>query len=219
MPRRLNLPDSASVATPDTAGKLFAPSAARNVAPLIDALKDLLPAEGEVLEIASGTGQHIAAYAEAFPALTWRPTEIDTTRRASIQAYVNESSLTNLAAPQDLDATAPGWAAQVGAPDVILLSNLLHLISTTEAQTLIAEAAKALAPGGQLLIYGPFKRDGVLVSEGDQRFDADLRAQDPEIGYKSDTDVDAFATSHGLSKGTLTEMPANNLLLQQKKPL
>ncbi|MDA5556593.1 DUF938 domain-containing protein [Shimia sp. MMG029] len=219
MPRRLNLPDSASVATPDAHGKLYAPSAARNVAPLIDALAELLPAEGEVLEIASGTGQHIAAYAEAFPALTWRPTEIDATRRASIQAYVDESSLTNLSAPQDLDATAPGWATQVGAPNAILLSNLLHLISTAEAQTLISEAAKALHPGGQLLIYGPFKRDGVLVSDGDQRFDADLRAQDPEIGYKSDHEIAAIALSHGLSGGTITEMPANNLLLQYKKPL
>lgn len=219
MPRRLNLPDSASVATPDAAGKLFAPSAARNVAPLIEALTPLLPAKGRVLEIASGTGQHIAAYAQAFPTLTWQPTEIDATRRASIQAYVDDTTLTNLCAPQDLDATAPGWAAQVEAMDVILLSNLLHLISTAEAQILIAEAAKALAPGGLLLLYGPFKRDGVLVSEGDQRFDADLRGQDPEIGYKSDTDIAAIAAAVGLGAQVPTEMPANNLLLQFAKPL
>lgn len=217
MPRRLNLPDSASVATPDAEGKLFAPSAARNVAPLIDTLRPLLPDQGLVVEIASGTGQHIAAYAEAFPTLTWQPTEIDPSRRASIAAYVAEADHSNLRPPQALDATTPGWAKQSGTPAVILLSNLLHLISTTEAQILISEAAEALPSGGQLLIYGPFSRDGVLVSDGDQRFDADLRAQDPEIGYKSDKEVMRWGEVQGLTTQKSIEMPANNLLIQWAK--
>ncbi|CUH54038.1 DUF938 domain-containing protein [Shimia marina] len=217
MPRRLNLPDSASVATPDTAGKLFAPSAARNVTPLIDALAPLLPASGQVVEIASGTGQHIVAYAKAFPALIWQPTEIDASRRASIQAYVGETNLANLRPPQALDATAPGWSQDVSAPDVILLANLLHLISSKEAEVLISEAAKALSSGGHLLMYGPFKRNGQLVSEGDQRFDADLRNQDPEIGYKSDVDLADFAATRALLLAQTIEMPANNLLIKFTK--
>ncbi len=219
MPRRLNLPDSASVATPDTAGKLFAPSAARNLSPLIEALGPLLPKTGQALEIASGTGQHIVAYAVAFPTIDWQPSEVDAARRASIAAYVAESGHSNLAPPQELDATAPGWAKDIAPKDVILLSNLLHLISTEEAEILVSEASKALAPGGQLLIYGPFKRNGVLVSEGDQRFDHDLRSQDPEIGYKSDTQIDAIAQHAGLTTTPQNEMPANNLLLHYQKPL
>ncbi len=218
MPRRLNLPDSASVAHPDTAGKLFAPSAARNVGPLTDALRTILPSHGTILEIASGTGQHVTAYAAAFPDLLWQPSEVDPIRRASIAAHIAETSAENIAPPISLDATGPGWHAEVASFDAILLSNLLHLISTEEAETLIAEAAQSLAPNGRLAIYGPFKRGGVLVSDGDAAFDASLRDQDPEIGYKSDEEIAKIGALHGLSIGAQIEMPANNLILVWQKP-
>ncbi len=218
MPRRLNLPDSASVATPDSGGKLFAPSAARNTEPLTKALAELVPPQGRALEIASGTGQHIVSYAKAFPQVTWQPTEIAEDRIASIAAYLSEAGLPNVQAPLFLDATAPGWGGTSGPVDMILLSNLLHLISQIEAEALIAEATKALAPGGCLVVYGPFSRDGVLVSDGDKEFDQSLRAQDPEIGYKSDVAIQAFGASCGLTPNKPIEMPANNLLLTWQAP-
>jgi len=218
MPRRLNLPDSASVATPDSGGKLFAPSAARNTEPLTKALAEIIPTQGHALEIASGTGQHIVSYATAFPQITWQPTEVAEDRIASIAAYLSEAALTNVQAPILLDATAPGWGSNSSPVDLILLSNLLHLISQAEAEVLISEAAKALAPGGCLAIYGPFSRDGVLVSDGDVQFDQSLRAQDPEIGYKSDADIQSFGATCGLSPNKAVEMPANNLLLTWRAP-
>ena len=218
MPRRLNLPDSASVATPDEGGKLFAPSAARNVTPLVDALQKIAPNKGAALEIASGTGQHVAAYARAFPQLNWHPTEIAPERIASIEAYLTEAALPNVAQPQILDATSPKWSDGIRSFEFVLLSNLLHLISRPEANILLSEAAKALAPSGTLAIYGPFSRNGTLVSAGDQDFDASLRAQDPEIGYKSDTDVLAIGQTHGLQSKEPIEMPANNLMLVWQKP-
>jgi len=213
MPRRLNLPDSASVATPDSGGKLFAPSAARNTEPLTKALADFVPPHGRALEIASGTGQHIVSYAKAFPQVMWQPTEVAEDRIASITAYLSEAALTNVQAPLLLDATAPGWGGTSGPAGLILLSNLLHLISQAEAEVLISEAAQALAPGGCLVIYGPFSRDGVLVSDGDVQFDQSLRTQDPEIGYKSDTAIQSFGASCGMTPNQPIEMPANNLLL------
>jgi len=213
MPRRLNLPDSASVATPDSGGKLFAPSAARNSEPLTQALAPFVPPSGRALEIASGTGQHVVAYAQAFPGTQWQPTEVDPNRITSIAAYLAEAALTNVQAPILLDATAPGWGLHTGPVDLILLSNLLHLISQPEAEVLISEATQALAPGGCLAIYGPFSRDGVLISDGDVQFDASLRAQDPELGYKSDTAIRDFGASCGLEPKGANEMPANNLLL------
>lgn len=213
MPRRLNLPDSASVATPDSGGKLFAPSAARNTEPLTKALTEFVPPQGRALEIASGTGQHIISYAKAFPQVTWQPTEVAEDRIASIAAYLSEASLTNVETPIPLDATAPGWGGTSGPVDLILLSNLLHLISQAETEVLISEASQALAPGGYLAIYGPFSRDGVLVSDGDVQFDQSLRTQDPEIGYKSDVGIRSFGATCGLSPNKAIEMPANNLLL------
>jgi len=213
MPRRLNLPDSASVATPDNGGKLFAPSAARNTEPLIKALADFVPVHGRALEIASGTGQHIISYATAFPHVTWQPTEVAENRIASISAYISEAGLPNVQSPILLDATAPGWGSLSDPAGLILLSNLLHLISQSEAEVLIAEAAKALTPDGCLAIYGPFSRNGGLVSEGDVEFDQSLRAQDPEIGYKSDVAIQTVGSAYGLTPNKAIEMPANNLLL------
>ena len=94
---------------------------------------------------------------------------------------------------------------------MIYLVNLLHLISTRECLTLISEAAQALTPDGCLILYGPFMRGGALTSAGDQRFDATLRASDPQIGYKDDQDIIAALRTAGLAAIDVHNMPANNL--------
>lgn len=218
MPRRHTLPETASVAEPGAGDKLFAPSAARNVAPITEALRAIAPSRGRALELASGTGQHVTGFARAMPGLVWQPTEIDPARRRSIDAHVTEAALPNLRPALPLDATAPGWGAKHGAQDLIVLINLLHLISTPEARTLIAEAAQALATGGCLVLYGPFLRDGQATSEGDARFHASLRAQDPEIGYKDLADVTGWISAAGLIAPGIRRMPANNLLLAARFP-
>lgn len=211
MPRRLNLPDSASVAQPDAGGKLYAPSAGRNAAAICDLVARFAPTSGAALEIASGTGQHSVALARALPDVTWQPTEIDAARRDSIDAYVAEAGLGNIRAAISLDATSAGWAESQLPRDLIFLSNLLHLVSAGEAQTLVGEAAKALGPNGVLIIYGPFRRKGGLTSDGDVAFDAALRAQDPEIGYKADQEVIGWGANAGLEPVATVAMPANNL--------
>lgn len=213
MPRRLNLPDSASVATTDAQGRLFAPSAARNADAICQVIAGLNLPAGAALELASGTGQHICALARRFRHMTWQASEIDAARRSSITSYMADANLSNIAPVIALDATAAGWGKQQPKARLILLCNLLHLISENEAKTLISEAALALAPGGYLMIYGPFKRDRQLISAGDQTFDASLRAQDPEIGYKNDHHVINCGTAAGLQHRDSIEMPANNLSL------
>ena len=145
MPHRLSLPGTASIAQAADGGKLFAPSAARNAAPITEALTGVAPAQGTALEIASGTGQHVVGFARAMPGLTWQPSEIDPARRASIDAHVVEAALGNLRPALALDATAPGWGAAHGFQALIVVVNLLHLISTPEARVLIREAAAALS--------------------------------------------------------------------------
>ncbi|NVK16584.1 MAG: DUF938 domain-containing protein [Rhodobacteraceae bacterium] len=216
MPVR-SVPGAASVAEPQ-GGKLFAPSAARNAGAICDLLAQVAPPQGRALELASGTGQHVIEYATRLPGLIWQPTEVDTARRTSIQAYTDEAGLTNIALPAALDATAPGWGAEHAGQDLIVLVNLLHLISAGEARTLIREAAAALAPGGRFVIYGPFMRGGDLISEGDRALHTAITANDPETGYKDDAEVIRWLQAAGLELVQTKDMPANNLALVSEKP-
>lgn len=210
------LPPTASVAEPDGTGRLFAPAAERNAQAIGDLLAEVAPPQGRALELASGTGQHVASFARRFPGLHWQPTEPDADRRASIDTYTQ--GIPNVAPAIDLDACAPGWSTGHAGQNLILLVNLLHLISASEAETLIAETAKALAPGGTFVLYGPFKRGGTLTSPGDESFHASLIASDPAIGYKDDFDTMDLLQSAGLEMALVMEMPANNLALIARRP-
>ena len=119
----------------------------------------------------------------------------------------------------ELDATAPGWGATHAGQDMILLVNLLHLVSTPEAKILIREVGQALSPQGRFVLYGPFLRDGETTSDGDRQFDASLRAQYPEIGYKDDWDVIDWIHGSGMDLVQVIEMPANNLAFVAQRPV
>ncbi len=211
MPKRMNLPDAASVAASLGDGRLHAPSAARNLGAITDVLRAHGPKSGSALEIASGTGQHIVGFAGALPGVIWHPSDVDAARRASVDAWAREAGLRNLRPARDLDATTSGWGAGAGPQDLIYLGNLLHLISTPEARTLINEVVAALAPEGCFILYGPFLRNGATTSEGDAAFDASIRAADPELGYKNDRDLSAWLVQAGLARIQRVDMPANNL--------
>lgn len=216
MPKRV-IPSVEGYAGPDQGAKLFAPAAARNAEALGDVLERLVPTRGRALELASGTGQHAVAFARRLPGLEWQPSEIDAARRASVDAYVAEAGLANIAPAVALDATAPGWGAALGGHALVLLSNLLHLVSREEAETLIGEAAQALVPGGLFVVYGPFLRGGVPTSEGDARFHASILAQDPDAGYKDAEAVLEMMAEAGLERIEVVEMPANNLCLVARR--
>lgn len=211
MSRDLNLPDSAATAAPSEDGRMFAPSAARNVMDIAALVADFAPSAGKALELASGTGEHIVIFAHRMPGLTWQPTDIDAARRVSVDAHAAVAGLGNLRPALALDVTERGWGQTNQGQDLIVLVNLLHLISVDEAKTVIAEAAQALAPGGVFIFYGPFLRDGKTTSEGDATFNASLIAQDPSIGYKDDWDVIEWVQANWLDLVLVVEMPANNM--------
>lgn len=211
-----NLPPSASVTTPVDGAKLSAPSALRNLPAILELLQTHAPERGRALEIASGTGQHVTALARALPAIEWYPTELAAERIASIDAYGAEAQLANLHPAAMLDASNAGWAAKLVAYDLVYLGNLLHLISGEAAHTVLTEAAHALAPGGTAIFYGPFRRNGTLTSDGDAKFDAQLRGADPAIGYKDDAWVEEVLTGCDL-RVTVAPMPANNLAFVAQK--
>jgi SAM-dependent methyltransferase len=206
--RRLTLPDSAA---PIAGERRNAPSAERNIAPISNVLARVLPSNGRALEIASGTGQHIAEFAGLFPSLAWQPSDVNPENLPSIAAWVGTQEAVLPAIV--LNACAPGWSSTHSGWNAICLTNLLHLISTPEASILLREVGVALADGGVFCLYGPFKQGGKLVSEGDERFDASLRAQDPDIGYKDIDWVTRQLVDAGLVVVEHVAMPADNLML------
>jgi SAM-dependent methyltransferase len=214
---RVPTPKASIAFTPDESNKLYAPSASRNAGVLCDVVALVAPKNGDALEIASGTGQHIVAFAAAIPAVQWHPSEVEATRLRSIEAYVHDSELSNISAPITLNATQVGWGETIAPKGLIILANLLHLISEIEAATVLQEGARALAPSGHFCIYGPFKRDGEFTSDGDERFDFDIRAADSEVGYKDDAWIKRTAQNAGLDFMDAHEMPANNLALIFRK--
>ncbi len=212
-----SVPPTASVVAASDGDKLHAPAAARNADALCELLNAQAPKQGKALELASGTGQHVVVFASALPDLSWQPTDVEDARLRSIDAYVAEAGLHNVAPAQRLDATRDGWADDFGGQDFILLVNLLHLIPKTGARMLISEAARALSPGGRVMIYGPFMQNGELTSEGDRNFHASLTAHDPQIGYKDAANVLEWMSEAGLHPAEPFRMPANNLALMAER--
>ena len=218
MVHRQNLPDTASVANYESNGRLNAPSAARNAAPIVELVRKTAIKSGNALEIASGTGQHIVKLASALPHLSWQPSDVDEARIKSIRSWSDDEHLTNLKPPCLLDATAEGWAAEHRDQDLILLVNLLHLISTKETKILVEEMSKALVSKGISIIYGPFMRSGKLTSKSDMEFHHSLINTDPDLGYKNDIDMLNLFGEAGLTHLSTENMPANNLAFILQKP-
>ena len=202
-----------------TDARLFAPSAEKNAGPIIDVVRVFAPETGMALELASGTGQHVAKLATIKPKLIWQPSDADPDRLSSINAWSEFHNLDNVKPAVLLDATEAGWSSQNRDRNFVLLVNLIHLVNESGAITIIHEISLALSPGGRLIVYGPFMRGGKLTSRGDMAFHQSLQQANPGIGYKSDMwMLDQFRLSK-LNFLTKSEMPANNLSFIVEKPL
>lgn len=204
-------PETSHTVATEVDGRQISPSAERNKAPMLEVLKERLGTSGTFLELASGTGEHIAYFARNLTDWHFQPTEADENRLGSIRAWTGHEGVANVAAPRLLDGTTD-WGATTKV-DVIHIANVFHLITEDQATSIITQCAKALNTGGQLMIYGPFMRDGKLTSEGDARFHANIQAADPERGYKNDRQMLNWLQAQGLTPQAPIQMPANNLYL------
>ena len=208
---RRNIPATASVVQKMNGDRLHSPAAEKNVSHITKLVCSVSPRNGAALEIASGTGQHIINLAAAIPNLTWQPSDVDDARLNSIVSWSYEKQLPNLLPPIKLDVTDEGWSALCPNKDFILLVNLLHLVSESEAQVIISGISQSLTAGGRCVIYGPFMRDGFLTSDGDKFFHQSLIEADPDIGYKDDKWVLDLFQNYNLETVKIANMPANNL--------
>ncbi len=196
-----------------------APATARNRAPLTGVLASWLPTTGAVLEVASGTGEHVVHWAEVFADLTWQPSDTGATALASIEAWRAHAAAANLRPPLAFDVTGDWRAAVPGPWAAIVAVNLLHISPWTTGLALLDGAARTLTENGRLIVYGPFAEDGVIAPESNVAFDATLRAQDPAWGLRDVRDVAAAAAARGLRLTAEIAMPANNrVLVLQRAP-
>ena len=192
-------------------------AAERNKQPILDLLRGIVPASGAALEIASGTGQHVAWFAAALPAWTWQPTDADASALAGIAECTAQAHGGRVLTPLRLDVMSPLWPndGQVFARlfDLIYCANMLHISPWDTCAALMRGAARCLSPDGVLVTYGPYLEDAVPTSAGNLAFDASLRSRNPAWGIRRLEDVARQAEGAGLRLLARHAMPANNLLL------
>ena len=202
--------------SPDLAARRMAPATERNREPILAVLRQVLPASGTVLEIASGTGQHAAHFAAALPGITWQPSDPDATWRESIAAWAVHAGTTNVLPPLALDVRAEPWG--IDAVSAIVCINMVHISPWAATEALFAGAGKRLGPGGVLYLYGPYRRDGAHTAPSNAAFDAQLRVADAEWGVRDMEAVIALGAAQGMTCDTPIPMPANNFSLVFRKP-
>jgi len=187
----------------------YAPATLRNRDFILSVLRDVLPTTGLILEIASGSGEHVVHFARNFPDLVFQPSDRDPDALRSVAAWVKATCVTNVRAPAVLDASQSSWP--VASADGIICINMIHISPWDATLGLVRGAAAILPSTAPLYLYGPFRREGFATTPSNQAFDRSLRDRDPTWGLRDLEAVAAVAQSVGFSVPKITEMPANNL--------
>ena len=195
--------------------RLVVSSADRNRGPILKVLERVLPKTGLVLEVASGTGQHVVHFAQALKRLSWQPTDMDAACRRSISAWLATAELANVRQPLDLDVRALPW--RVPTLDAIVCLNLIHIAPWSVATALFAGAGLALRETGLLYLYGPYSVQGRHTAPSNAAFDSALRAENPEWGLRDLKEVESLAKNQGFDLAETIEMPANNFSVLFRK--
>ncbi|HEX5257251.1 MAG TPA: DUF938 domain-containing protein [Sphingomicrobium sp.] len=188
-----------------------APAALRNREPIAEALAQWLPPSGLVLEIASGTGEHVIHFAERFPGLEWQPADVHPDALASIDAWRAAAALANVRPPLVVDAASPDWP--IDRADAVLSINMVHISPWAAALGLIEGATRLLPREGPLILYGPWFKDDVSTVPSNLAFDSDLKRRDPQWGLRRIEDFAAAARERRFDLVETRAMPANNMML------
>jgi len=194
--------------------KPYAESCEQNRDPILAVLREVFADRKQVLEIASGTGQHAVYFGQALPHLIWQTSEL-LQNHAGIHAWLDEARLSNVLPPLAIDVTDTAWPLET--VDAIFNANTVHIVSWPAVECMFAGIGRVLAPGGCLCLYGPFNYGGNFTSESNARFDAWLKARDPESGVRDFEEVNQLAVSQGLTLLQDIAMPANNRTLVWRK--
>jgi SAM-dependent methyltransferase len=182
----------------------------RNRDPILDVLRRALSERGLLLEIASGTGEHAAYMTPHLPGIVWQPTDRDAKSLGDIDDAARASGCDRIRPALLLDAAASEWP--VDRADAIFCCNMIHIAPWPAAEGLFAGAARILAQGAPLILYGPYRRDGAHTAPSNQAFQGWLKEQDARFGVRClDTEVKPLAEQTGFRLDEIVSMPANNL--------
>ncbi|NP_001034823.2 methyltransferase-like 26 [Xenopus tropicalis] len=201
---------------------LVAAAADRNKGPILEVLQQYVdPAAPKVraLEVASGTGQHCAHFAQALPNLHLVPSELDPHSRQSISAYISHWSLSNVEQPRTLDSSKSWetWGFSPNSLHLIICINMIHITEPSCTQGLFKGAGHLLMPGGVLFTYGPYSVNGILTPQSNVDFNISLKRRNPAWGIWDTSDLQNLATTCGMSLERMVDMPANNKCLIFRK--
>lgn len=197
----------------DGAERKHAPATLLNREPIAELLDQELPVTGQVLEVASGSGEHCAYFATLFPGHAWQPTDPDLSALGSIASWC--AGLGNVLPPLALDAASVKWP--VDRADAMLCINMAHISPWEATLGLVAGAQRLLGTGAPLILYGPWRREGVQTAPSNEVFDASLKARDARWGLRRVEDLDEAAGARAFARTRLVEMPANNLMLVYRR--
>lgn len=234
------------------------PSALRNRVHIAETLSGLFQSHGIIpgnagasssqpilaLEFASGTGAHVEKFAEAFPEITWQPSEyvvpdelsagdigrigtrdgdvLDVIDSFGVAKFPNVLPACALDLNLETSSFNAGWPKEVtsraGEYSVVFASNVMHITPLQCTHGVLEGASEALRDGGILCVYGPFKFEGKFTGDGgNERFDKSLRQRCAAWGYRDVEYVAEYGKRHNLVFQSKTDMPANNFLLCFKK--
>jgi SAM-dependent methyltransferase len=196
-------------------GRWVAPAAERNKGPILEVLQRILPPRGLVLEIGSGTGQHVVHLAKALSQLSWQPSDPDAENRQSIVLWSRVEELGNVRAPLALDVRERPWP--IDAADAVVCINVVHVSPWAATLALFDGVREILPPEGVLFLYGPYRRGGRHAAPSNEKFDADLRAHNPEWGLRDIDELAEVADRVGFALAEIVDMPANNFSLVFRK--
>lgn len=200
---------------PEGGGRRSAPAALRNRDPIAAVLADWLPETGLVLEVASGTGEHVVHFARLFPKLEWQPSDLHSDAFASIRAWRAEAGLPNIREPIVIDAADPDWP--IDRADALLNINMAHISPWSSALGLLDGAARLLPDGAPLILYGPWLSERIDTAPSNVAFDAELKRRDPRWGLRKVEEFEAQAAARRFQLVEQRQMPANNLMLLFRK--
>ncbi len=201
--------------------RLFFPATRRNRESIGELLSRILPREGSILEIGSGSGEHGVVFQKRFPEITWQSSDPELIHRNSISSWIEHHEL-NFKMPQPLviDVEKTPWQI----PSELLLSlkgiisiNMIHIASWNCTKSLFRESGELLKNGQFLLLYGPFKIGNKHISQSNDLFDISLKMQNKLWGIRDLREVSEEATKSGFIKEEAIRMPANNLSVIYRK--
>ncbi len=192
----------------------FSPACERNKDPILVVLKQHLPDQPHVLEVASGSGEHGHYFCQQLPHIIWQPSDIDPRYQESVVAWQKHQPLDNFLPPLTLNMTDETWFNNVkNTINSMFNANMAHISPWAATEGLFNGAGQVLNPNGKLFLYGPFKIEGQHTAPSNSEFDKSLKARNPQWGIRNLEDITALAKQNGLVIEQKIAMPANNFML------